>query len=112
MNSSIKQNVLGVGISPTSYGEVAEACRAWIADRRGGPGNHYICVTSVHGIMTAVFDPTFRAELNRADIATPNGMPVVWALRSFGHPHQARVYGPDLMPQLRCLFAQHEHQVR
>ena len=92
-----KQNILGVGICATSYGEVAEACGAWIANRPPGSTSRYICVTSVHGIMTAVFDPSFRAKLNRADIATPDGMPVVWALRSFGHPRQERVYGPDLM---------------
>jgi N-acetylglucosaminyldiphosphoundecaprenol N-acetyl-beta-D-mannosaminyltransferase len=106
-----KQNILGVGISSTSYAEVAEACSAWIADRRGNARTHYICVTSVHGIMTAVFDPEFRAELNGADIATPDGMPVVWALRSFGHPHQERVYGPDLMIVLCQQAARSGHRV-
>jgi N-acetylglucosaminyldiphosphoundecaprenol N-acetyl-beta-D-mannosaminyltransferase len=97
MDSIEKQVVLGVGICPTSYSAVTEACRNWIANRPAGATNRYICVTSVHGIMTAVFDRSFRAKLNRADIATPDGMPVVWALRSFGHPDQGRVYGPDLM---------------
>lgn len=97
MDGLEKQNVLGVGVSVTSYGKVANACRRWIAHQRISETGPYICVTSVHGIMTAVFDPTFRAELNRANIATPDGMPVVWALRSFGHPNQGRVYGPDLM---------------
>src|SRR5436190_20334654 len=84
MPSFQKQSVLGIGISPTSYDEVAEACRAWIAKPDPG-GNRYICVTSVHGIMTAVFDTAVRDHLNRAAIATPDGMPVVWALRSFGY---------------------------
>src|SRR5882762_7086144 len=55
MGIVVKQSVLGIGISPTSYGEVAEACRGWIANPGAGR-NRYICVTSVHGIMTAVFD--------------------------------------------------------
>src|SRR5205085_11759489 len=47
--------------------------------------------------MTGFFDPAFRASLNQATLATSDGMPLVWALRSFGIPNQRRVYGPDLM---------------
>lgn len=94
-----KQSVLGVGISATSYAQVVEICRGWIEQartHRDMPAR-YVCVTSVHGIVTAVKDPAFRSILNRADLATPDGMPVVWALRSFGLAGQNRVYGPDLM---------------
>jgi N-acetylglucosaminyldiphosphoundecaprenol N-acetyl-beta-D-mannosaminyltransferase len=111
MNTLKKQTVLGIGINPTSYGEVADVCRKWIADRRQAVPYRYICATSVHGIMTAVFDSSFRSELNRAAIATPDGMPVVWALRSFGHEHQARVYGPDLMLVLCEQAARLGHRV-
>lgn len=108
-----RTNILGVRISRTSYTEVAQVCRHWIADsnRRAtedeDPGRtaHYICVTSVHGIITAVRDRGFRSILNEADIATPDGMPVVWALRSFGAYVQSRVYGPVLMLTL-CEQAQ------
>lgn len=102
-----KHVVLGVGVSTTSYGEVVDLCREWIRDRREGPAvdgasadavpGPYICVTSVHGIVTAVNQPDFRSVLNGAAIVTPDGMPVVWALRSFGVAGQTRVYGPDLM---------------
>jgi len=103
--SPVKQPVLGVGISTTSYGEVLAVCAAWIDERRAWrkapdskcPAGRYICVTSVHGTMTGVIRPTFKAVLNAADIATPDGMPLVWALRSFGVSGQQRVYGPDLM---------------
>lgn len=94
-----KLSILGVGITPTSYGDVLRQCRAWIDQRRavqGLPGR-CICVVSVHGIMTAVQDASCRAVLNQADLATPDGMPVVWALRSFGAADQRRVYGPNLM---------------
>jgi N-acetylglucosaminyldiphosphoundecaprenol N-acetyl-beta-D-mannosaminyltransferase len=47
--------------------------------------------------MTGVLDASFRRILNDADVATPDGMPLVWALRSLGVPDQRRVYGPDLM---------------
>jgi N-acetylglucosaminyldiphosphoundecaprenol N-acetyl-beta-D-mannosaminyltransferase len=41
-----------------------------------------------------------RDILNGADIVTPDGMPLVWALRSFGASEQQRVYGPNLMIEL------------
>lgn len=102
----MKQSVLGVRISVTQYEEVVNTCAAWIEQARQVrsegqiPAARYVCVTSVHGIMTARHNGEFRKILNNADIATPDGMPVVWAMRSFGHPSQTRVYGPTLMLQL------------
>jgi N-acetylglucosaminyldiphosphoundecaprenol N-acetyl-beta-D-mannosaminyltransferase len=48
-----------------------------------------------------------RDILNQADIVTPDGMPLVWALRSFGAAKQQRVYGPNLMIEL-CARAEKE----
>jgi N-acetylglucosaminyldiphosphoundecaprenol N-acetyl-beta-D-mannosaminyltransferase len=96
-----KHTIVRVGISATSYGEVAKTCRDWLDERDSGndiwPAARYICATSVHGIVTAHHDPEVRRYLNGADIATPDGMPVVWALRSCGVSGQQRVYGPTLM---------------
>jgi N-acetylglucosaminyldiphosphoundecaprenol N-acetyl-beta-D-mannosaminyltransferase len=91
-----KLNVLGVGVSTTSYEEVSAVCARWISQRPGGCAR-YICVTSVHGVMEARRDERVRRALNGADIVTPDGMPLVWALRSFGAASQQRVYGPNLM---------------
>jgi N-acetylglucosaminyldiphosphoundecaprenol N-acetyl-beta-D-mannosaminyltransferase len=112
-----KQSVLGVRISTTNYREVATLCKSWISERRrrqsvSGSGRaRYICVTSVHGVITAFSDPVFREILNAADVATPDGMPVVWALRSFGERHQSRVYGPDLMMALCGQAAEAGHSI-
>ena len=97
-----KQEVLNIGISKTSYEEVCGLCGQWIEERRSSKGARarYICVTSVHGIILAQDDPEFAQILNEADIATPDGMPLVWALRSFGTRGQQRVYGPTLMLEI------------
>ena len=112
-----KQTVLGVGISATSYKEVCALCSEWIDQARdrmskaeASPGR-YVCVTSVHGIMTARSDASLREILNHADLATPDGMPVVWAMRSFGRTRQARVYGPTLMLALCEQAAGRGHRV-
>jgi N-acetylglucosaminyldiphosphoundecaprenol N-acetyl-beta-D-mannosaminyltransferase len=97
-----KQVVAGVGISKTSYAEVVGLCCDWAAEHRAVAATRarYICVTSVHGVITAQDDPEVHRILNEADIATPDGMPLVWAIRSFGHREQQRVYGPTLMLEL------------
>jgi N-acetylglucosaminyldiphosphoundecaprenol N-acetyl-beta-D-mannosaminyltransferase len=61
--------------------------------------------------MTAQDDPEVRMILNHADIATPDGMPLVWALRSFGAKEQKRVYGPTLMLHLCENAARNGHRV-
>ncbi len=109
-----KHSVVGVGISTTNYSEVVEFCRRWVEERRAGasvPAARYICVTSVHGIVTARDDAEVREILNDADIATPDGMPLVWALRSFGWKNQQRVYGPALMLKVCESAALHGHSV-
>ena len=106
-----KVNVLGVQISATSYDEVVKTCAAWISARDSEPRAYYICVTSVHGVMEARKDEGIRSILNGADIATPDGMPLVWALRSFGRPEQQRVYGPNLMLALCDQAARLGHRV-
>lgn len=45
-------------------------------------------------------EPEMARVLNEADIVTPDGMPVVWAMRSLGNRTQERVYGPTLMLQI------------
>lgn len=108
-----KQLIVSVGISKTSYAEVVNLCREWAAERKTQSHRqaHYVCVTSVHGIITAQDDPDFASILSAADITTPDGMPVVWALRSFGSRNQQRVYGPTLMLELCRSAAEHGHRI-
>jgi N-acetylglucosaminyldiphosphoundecaprenol N-acetyl-beta-D-mannosaminyltransferase len=109
-----KQSVLGVGVSTTSYAGVSAICDRWVAERRAGiPSQRarFVTVTSVHGIVSAFFEKRFRDILNQADLTTPDGMPVVWAMRSFGVAGQTRVYGPDLMLTLCASAAEKKHRL-
>jgi N-acetylglucosaminyldiphosphoundecaprenol N-acetyl-beta-D-mannosaminyltransferase len=115
MMAGKKQLVLGVRISATSYDDVCALCGQWIQKswewRASRPPARYICVTSVHGIMSARSSSVFRQILNEADIVTPDGMPVVWAMRSFGCHQQSRVYGPTLMLALCEQAARRRHGI-
>jgi N-acetylglucosaminyldiphosphoundecaprenol N-acetyl-beta-D-mannosaminyltransferase len=47
--------------------------------------------------MTAYWSRVYQNVINHASLVTPDGMPLVWALRLLGVKNQQRVYGPDLM---------------
>ncbi len=108
-----KQLVVSVGVSKTNYAEVVELCKQWATERRHSPPAEarYICVTSVHGVIMAQDDPELAKIFNAADIVTPDGMPIVWALRSFGSRDQQRVYGPTLMLDLCRSAAENGHRI-
>ena len=57
--------------------------------------SRYVCVANVHVTMESYDSAEFRTIVNDADLVTPDGMPLVWALRLFGVPEATRV-GPTL----------------
>lgn len=96
-------SLLGMRVDPTSYEEATELVLRWA---RAGE-SRYVCVANVHMVMEAHDDPGFRALVNAADLVTPDGMPLVWALRWLGFPRQERVCGPELTLQV-CARAARE----
>jgi N-acetylglucosaminyldiphosphoundecaprenol N-acetyl-beta-D-mannosaminyltransferase len=60
----------------------------------------YICVSNVHTTMTGVFSRAYRRILNGSLLTVPDGVPLVWAMRTLGAPGQDRVRGPTLMRNL------------
>ena len=88
-------DVLGVEIAATDLDGAVYAADQWI--RSGGCG--YVCVTSVHGVMEAQRDPSFRHILNHGMMNLPDGMPLVWLGRLQGAEHIDRVFGPDFLTE-------------
>lgn len=84
--------VLGTRIDGTSYEAATEQVVDWAATR----DSRYVCVANVHMVMVAFDNPPYRALINRADLVTPDGIPLVWMLRALGMKDQQRVYGPTL----------------
>lgn len=93
--------IFGTHIHTTSYTDVLNRMEYWIAEK----SSRYVCVCNVHSVMTAYDDVSFRTILNQSDLTTPDGMPLVWALRMFGFKNQPRVYGPTLVLAF-CQLAQ------
>jgi N-acetylglucosaminyldiphosphoundecaprenol N-acetyl-beta-D-mannosaminyltransferase len=92
----VASSVLGSPVHRTSHAGATELVLAWA--HRGE--SRTVCLANVHMIMEAHDSPAFRAVLVAADLVCPDGMPLVWALRSKGAPQQRRVSGPDLTLRL------------
>jgi N-acetylglucosaminyldiphosphoundecaprenol N-acetyl-beta-D-mannosaminyltransferase len=86
-------SVLDINVNETSYAAATKQIALWA--RAGESRSVY--ATSVHGTMEAHDAREFRDILNRADLITPDGMPLVWMLRLKGIKSQQRIYGPTLM---------------
>lgn len=91
--SIAKANILGVGVSAINMNEALETIHGWIRTREP----RYVCVTSAHGIVESQYDAQLRNIHNAAGLVTPDGVPLVWLMRSQGHRNIGQVYGPDLM---------------
>lgn len=87
-------SVQGVRVDAVQIPDVIAQMKAWILERRS---EHFIAVTSMHGVSEANRDEGFRAVLRDADLVVPDGMPLVWIGSLKGHPLRRRVYGPELM---------------
>lgn len=89
-------SIIGINVNETSYVEATRQIQSWA---QAGE-SRAVYATSVHGTMEAHDASEFREILNRADLITPDGMPLVWMLRLKGARNQQRIYGPTLMLQV------------
>lgn len=88
-------------IDAASWDDALERMMAWASDRE----SRYVCICNCHAVATALHEPRLAQAINDADMATPDGWPVAWALRRMGYPNQQRIAGPDLMERLCAAVA-------
>ena len=93
MSSLPRVNILGVGISAITMPQALEQIAAWIETG----ARQYVCACTVHTVMECQRDERMRQAVNRAGLAVPDGMPLVWLGRRQSKLAVSRVYGPDLM---------------
>lgn len=89
-NSAI---ILGTRIDAVTWDETISKISDWSQRKE----SRYICICNVHSVVTASLDARFASTLQHADMATPDGAPVAWAMRRIGFRGQKRINGPDLM---------------
>jgi N-acetylglucosaminyldiphosphoundecaprenol N-acetyl-beta-D-mannosaminyltransferase len=89
-------SILDSFIDAVSWQEVLDILLLWAKERQ----SRYVSICNVHVVVTATQDPEFSRVVNEADMATSDGMPLVWLLQSLGFSRQERINGPDLMWRL------------
>lgn len=85
--------VLGCPIDAVEWADARARIGRWAAAHE----SRYVCLSNVHSVVLANREQGFGRALRLADMATPDGAPVAWAMRRFGAPAQRRICGPDLM---------------
>ena len=95
------RRILGLRVDGATYAECTEV----VLERAETGAGGMVCVATVHTVMEAFDDPDFQRLVNAADMVTPDGVPLVWALRALGIRRAKRVYGPSLMPKI-CRHAE------
>lgn len=91
--SLASKSVLGMRVDATSYADAARRIVGWARAGRSS----YVCVANVHMTMETIDSEPYRRVVNGADIVTPDGRPLVWALRWLGVEGASQVRGADLI---------------
>ncbi len=92
-----KKYILGVGITDETEGNILE----YILQGLKKPGEKYYVVTPNPEILVyAKNHQDFRAILNNARLALPDGVGVIWAGKILGKKFSEKVTGTDLLENL------------
>jgi N-acetylglucosaminyldiphosphoundecaprenol N-acetyl-beta-D-mannosaminyltransferase len=97
------QTVIGFPVSALSFNEQVEIIMHWAQMRV----SKVVCVANVHMLMEGHWHPKFAQVLLKADLLTPDGMPLVWMASLMKGQPQERVAGMELMQAL-CKQAQEQ----
>lgn len=97
-----RRRVLTVDITLGTFSDHVEAIGRAAAAHRSA----YVCCVNAHMTMEAR-DPAFAEVVDRADLATADGMPIVRSLSLLHGVVQERVAGNDLLPAVLAHAEQH-----
>ena len=98
----MRVSILGVGIDNISHSQARERVRQYLLSG----DKDYIVTPNPEFLIKAKEDPSFRGILNRASLAIPDGVGLVWASRFLGRPLVERVTGADLAEDAVSLAAE------
>jgi N-acetylglucosaminyldiphosphoundecaprenol N-acetyl-beta-D-mannosaminyltransferase len=86
--------VLSIDVSTGSFEDLVRRIVLFGSTRTSS----YVCCVNAHMVVEAWRGPAFEAILEAADVASPDGMPIVYSMRLLHGLKQERVAGNDLMP--------------
>lgn len=92
--------VLGIPVDNITMDEALARCDEFVAQGRATGRTHQIATVNADFVVNSLHDPELRRILQEADLATADGMPLVWASRLLSGALPGRVTGADLVPAL------------
>ncbi|NQV00865.1 MAG: WecB/TagA/CpsF family glycosyltransferase [Parcubacteria group bacterium] len=99
--------ILGVKIDNLTMNEVLWKIKGFLEDGK----QHYIVTPNPEFLVKAQEDKEFKKILNKADLAVPDGIGLVFASWFLGEPIKERITGVDLMEEICKKAAQEKWQV-
>ena len=101
MKSSVPiTNVLGSPVTSLRLEEQVSLILTWAKTHK----SKVVYLANSHMLMEAYWNQQFAKVLKKADLVSPDGMPLVWMLRLMGIHNQDRVAGMDVFINL-CRLA-------
>lgn len=100
-------HIAGVRVDIVTMPEVLKFVRDRVRDRNPA---HMVTVNSEF-VVRAQVDESFRQVIERSDLATPDSVGILWALRRQGSPVPYRVGGSDLVWSLGLQASEFGHRV-
>jgi len=91
-----KLNVFSIPVHIGSYKEFIVTILEYAQQKK----SYYTCMANVHMLVEAYLHIDFAASVKKADLITPDGRPLTWALQMLYGIKQDRVAGMDILPDL------------
>ena len=98
--------ILGVPIDDLNMNEALDRLEEFVVIGRKTGKSHQVATVNADFVVKAQYDPELRYLLQESDMATADGMPLVWGARLLGVPLAERVAGADMIPALARRAAQ------
>lgn len=92
--------VLNVPIDDLNMDEALARLEEFVAIGRETGRSHQIATVNADFAVKSLRDPELHYLLQEVDMATADGMPLVWGARLLGVPLRERVTGSDMVPAL------------
>ena len=77
-----KIKIINYLINPITINEFLKKFEHLIKSKKFG---NYVCVSAVHGAVESFFNKEYQLAHDKASLAVPDGRPIYWVLRIFGH---------------------------
>jgi N-acetylglucosaminyldiphosphoundecaprenol N-acetyl-beta-D-mannosaminyltransferase len=103
--------ILGIPIDDLNMEQALDRIEEFIQVGRSTGKTHQIATVNADFVVKAMKDPELRYLLQEADMATADGMPLVWGSRLLGVNIEARVAGADMVPALANRAAKNGYSI-